>query len=108
MPLTQESPAKQPPSSLWLWGFWICVAIATAAFVLSLYTPYPIERVFRVASGVLFIVGGFHNGRVVAYKCLTRSPYSTFAPDALTTQRQIGWSAIVLGLVFVGSAFVGL
>ena len=91
-----------------MWGFWLCAAAATAAFVLSLYTPYPLDRVLRVISGVLFVVGGFHNSRVVAYKRATRGPYSTFAPDALVTQRQTGWSAIVLGIVLVGSAFIGL
>jgi hypothetical protein len=76
--------------------------------VLSLHASYPLDRVCRVASGALFIVGGIHNGRVVAYKRSTRAPYSTFGPDALMNQRQTGWSAIVLGLVLIGSAVVGL
>lgn len=91
-----------------MWGFWLCTAAATAAFVSSLYTPYPLDRALRVLSGVWFVVGGIHNSRVVAYKCATRRPYSTFAPDALMTQRKTGWSAIVLGIVLVAGAVVGL
>ena len=101
-------PPKPAPSALWLWGFWVLAAAATAAFILSLYTPYPLDRACRVASGVLFVLGGVHNARVVAYKRATRPPYSTFGPDSLSIQRQTGWSSIVLGAVFIASAIVGL
>jgi len=104
-----EGSSSDPPrSAVWLWGFWLVAAVATAAFVLSLNTPYPLDRLFRVVAGVLFVAGGVHNGRVVAYMRATRAPYSTFGPDALITQRQTGWSAIVLGLILIGSAIVGL
>ena len=101
-------PPPPPPGVLWLWGFWILAAVATAAFILSLYIPFPLDRAFRVASGALFVLGGLHNSRVVTYKRAARPTYSTFGPDALSIQRQTGWSAVVLGAVLVASAIVGL
>jgi len=108
MPSPNRPPHEPAPSALWMWGFWLLAALATGAFVLSLYAAYPLDRVFRVASGVLFILGGLHNGRVVTYKRATRPPYSTLGPDSLLIQRQTGWSAVALGALFIASAVVGL
>lgn len=95
-------------TTLWLWGHWVYIAAAVAAFVLSLYLPAPAERVTRGIAGALFIIGGIHQGRVVAYKRATRAPYSTLGPDSYMIQRQTGWSAMVLGVVLIGSAVIGL
>jgi hypothetical protein len=97
-----------PPSALWLWGFWAYAGAAVAAFVLSLYTPTPVDRLLRGVAGALILVGGVHQLRVVAYKRATRAPYSTYGPDSYLLQRQTGWSAMVLGVVLIASAVVGL
>lgn len=98
----------QRRSALWLWGFWACAVPAVAAFVLSLSAPPPVDRVPLGVSGVLFIVGGLHQGRVVAYKRATRGPFSTLGQYSYLYQRQMGWSAVVLGAAFILSAVVGL
>jgi hypothetical protein len=103
-----DSSTDSRPSALWRWGFWICVAVAVAAFLISRYTPAPIDRVLLGVAGVLFIVGGVHQSRVVAYKRATRGPYRTYGPDSYLIQRQTGWSAVVLGLVLLASAVIGL
>src|SRR5687767_753666 len=99
---------NRTPSTLWLWGFWAFAGIAAAASLLSLYTAAPVDRFLRAGSGVLFLVGGVHQSRVVAYKRATRAPYSTYAPDSLLLQRQAGWSAAILGVVLIASALVPL
>ena len=101
-------PPDRAPSALWLWGFWVYTGAAVATFVFSLYSPAPLDRLLRGAAGALLFVGGTHQLRVVAYKRATRGPYSTFAPDSYATQRQTGWSAMVLGSVMVASALVRL
>ena len=103
-----DPPTDRAPSALWLWGFWVYTAAAFAAFYLSLNAPAPMYHLYRIASGVLLIVGGMHNSHVVRYKAATRGPYSTFGPHALQIQRQTGWSAMVLGAVLIASAAVGL
>jgi hypothetical protein len=100
--------ADRTPSALWLWGFWLYTTAAFAAFGLSLYTPAPMNLVFRGVAGVLLLAGGPHQSRVVAYKVATRGPYSTFGPHSYLISRQMGWSAMVLGAVLIASAFVGL
>lgn len=101
----KPSPAR-PRSTLWLWGFWLCGTAALLAFALSLQVPGAPGRVLRATAGALLIGGGSHQGRVVAYQRATRSPYRAFGPDARLTQRQTGWSAIVLGVVLLASAAV--
>jgi len=103
-----DPPTGRTPSALWLWGFWAYTGAAVAAFILSLYTPTPVDRLLRGVAGVLFLVGGAHQLRIVAYKRATRAPYSTYGPDSYLTQRQTGWSAMVLGVVLIASAVVGL
>jgi len=107
MPLFDSS-TDPKPSALWLWGFWAYTGVAVAAFLISLYTPTPIDRVLLGVAGALFIVGGIHQTRVVAYKRATRGPYSTYGPDSYLIQRQTGWSAVVLGLVLIAGAVIGL
>lgn len=103
-----DSSTDSTPSALWRWGFWVYGAVAVAAFLISRYTPAPIDRVLLGVAGVLFIVGGVHQSRVVAYKRATRGPYRTYGPDSYLIQRQTGWSAVVLGLVLLASAVIGL
>ena len=103
-----SSPANPARSALWLWGFWIYFGTAVAVFVFSLYTPSPVDRILRGVVGALLLVGGPHQLRVVAYKCATRPPYSTYGPDSYAIQRQTGRSAMVLGVVFIAGAVVGL
>jgi hypothetical protein len=103
-----DSPSDRPPSALWLWGFWIYTGAAVAAFVLSRYTPTPVDRLLLGIAGALLFVGGIHQLRVVAYKRATRGPYSIYGPDWVIVQRQTGWSAMVLGVVFIAGAVVGL
>jgi hypothetical protein len=103
-----NAPADRAPSALWLWGFWVYAGAAVAAFVLSRYAPTPVDRLLLGVAGVLFLVGGPHQLRVVRYKRATRGPYSTFGPDSYLLQRQTGWSAMVLGAVLIASAVVGL
>ena len=98
--------ADRAPSVLWRWGLWAYAGVAVAAFVLSLYTPTPVDRLLRAIAGVLFLVGGAHQLRVVDYKIATRRPYSTFGPDSYPLQRQTARSAMVLGAVFIASALV--
>jgi hypothetical protein len=101
----------RPPSALWLWGFWIYTAAAVAAFVLSLYAPTPADRLLRGVTGALLLVGGVHQLRVVAYKRTARAKRGssvTYGPDWYVVDRQTGWSAMVLGVVFIGSAVVEL
>ena len=107
---TPDSTTQPPParSALWRWGFWICFALACAALIVSLRTSDPFAQALRVASGALLIVGGIHNGRVVSYMRATRHPFSMLGFDAFLTQRQTGWSSIVLGIALVISAVVGL
>lgn len=99
---------NRPPSALWMWGFWICFGASVAALVLSFDAPTPVDRLLRGIAGALLLVGGAHQLRVVAYKRATRPPYSTLGPDSYLTQRQLGWSAMALGLFMIGSAVVGL
>jgi hypothetical protein len=101
-------PPDRAPSTLWLWGFPAYTALAVAAFVLSLYAPAPVDRLLRGIAGALLLVGGAHQTHVVAYKLVTRGPYSTFGPHSYRLQRQTGWSAMVLGAVLIASAMVGL
>lgn len=94
------------PSTLWMWGFWLCVGAAIAAYVASTIAAAPADRALRGIAGVLLVAGGVHQARVVRYKVVTRGPYSTLGPRSYLVQRQTGWSAIVLGALFVASAFV--
>ena len=103
-----DPPPDPAPSALWLWGFWAYTGAAVAAFVLSLYTLTPVDRLLRGIAGALLLVGGVHGLRVVAYKRATRAPYSTYGPDSYLVQRQTGWSAMVLGVTLIASAVVGL
>lgn len=52
-----DPPADRAPSALWLWGFWTYAGAAVAAFVLSLYAPTPVDRLFRGIAGALLLVG---------------------------------------------------
>ena len=103
-----DPPTGGAPSALWLWGFWIYIGAAIAAFVLSLYAPAPVDRFLRGIAGALLFVGGAHQRHVVNYKRATRGPYSTYGPHSYLIQRQTGWSAMILGAVFIASAVVGL
>jgi hypothetical protein len=103
-----DPPADHAPSALWLWGFWTYTGAAVAAFVLSLYAPTPVDRLFRGIAGALLLVGGAHQLHVVDYKRATRGPYSTYGPYSYLIQRQTGWSAMVLGVVLIASAVVVL
>jgi hypothetical protein len=100
--------ADREPSVLWLWGFWIYVGAAFAAFVLSVYAPTPADRVLRGVAGVLLFVSGLHQLRVGKYKRATRGPYTIWGLDSYLTDRQTGWSAMVTGVVFIAAAVVGL
>ena len=97
---------NRKPSALWMWGFWIHVALAFAACFASLHAPAPADRILRGVAGALLLAGGFHQLRVVAYKRATRPLYATHGPDSYLTQRQAGWSAMVLGVVLIASGFV--
>ncbi len=105
--LPLDPPPGRAPSALWLWGFWVYTGAAVGAFVFSLYSPTPLDRLLRGVAGTLLFIGGVHQLRVVAYKRATRPQYSTLGPDSYLTQRQTGWSAMVLGLVLIASALVG-
>jgi hypothetical protein len=96
------------PSVLWLWGFWIYVGAAFAAFVLSVYVPTPADRVLRGVAGALLFFSGLHQLRVGKYKRATRGPYTIWGLDSYLTDRQTGWSAMVIGVVFIAAAVVGL
>jgi hypothetical protein len=103
-----NSPANHTPSVLWLWGFWIYVGAAFAAFVLSVYAPTPTDRVLRCVAGALLFVAGVHQLRVGKYKRATRGPYTIWGLDSYLIDRQTGWSAMVVGVVFIAGAVVGL
>jgi len=77
-----NSPANHTPSVLWLWGFWIYVGAAFAAFVLSVYAPTPTDRVLRCVAGALLFVAGVHQLRVGKYKRATRGPYTIWGLDS--------------------------
>jgi hypothetical protein len=93
---------------LWLWGFWIYFGAALAAFVVSVYAPAPADRVLRGVTGVLLFVAGIHQLRVEKYKRRTRGPYTIWGFESYLTDRQTGWSAMILGVVFIAAAVVGL
>jgi len=103
-----EPPTDRVPSALWLWGFWIYVGAAVAVFVVSVYAPTPVERVLRCVAGVLIFIAGPHQLRVGKYKRATRGPYTVLGFDSYLTDRQTGWTAMVVGVVFIASALVGL
>ncbi|WP_420475316.1 hypothetical protein [Noviherbaspirillum sp. ST9] len=103
-----EPQPDRTPSMLWLWGFWIYIAAALAFFVLSRYFPTPADRVLRVITGVLIFLAGPHQLRVGKYKRSTRGPYTIWGFDSYLADRQTGWSAMVVGVVFIAGAIVGL
>jgi hypothetical protein len=101
-------PTDHTPSALWLWGFWLYVGAAVVVFVVSVYASTPVERVLRCVVGALLFIAGPHQLRVGKYKRATRGPYTILGFDSYLTDRQTGWSAMVVGVVFVASAVVGL
>lgn len=103
-----DSRPDRAPSALWMWGFWIYIAAAFAVFVLSTCAPPPIDRVLRVIAGVLIFLAGPHQLRVAKYKRSTRGPYTVWGFDSYLMDRQTGWSAMVIGIVFIAGAVVGL
>jgi hypothetical protein len=106
--LPLDSQVRRAPSVLWLWGFWIYIAAALAAFALSAYAPAPVDRVLRGGAGVLIFIAGLHQLRVGKYKRTTRGPYTIWGFDSYLVDRQTGWSAMVVGVVFIAGAVVGL
>jgi hypothetical protein len=106
MPL--DSQVDRPPSVLWLWGFWIYVAAAFAALALAAYAPTPVDRILRGAAGALVFIAGPHQLRVAKYKRTSRGPYTIWGFDSYAVDRQTGWSAMVVGVVFIAGAVVGL
>ena len=105
-PLNREANGK--PSALWMWGFVALTAAGSAIAIVSVHTATPLNHLLRGVAGALLLVGGLHQSRVVAYKRATRPLYSTFAPDSLILQRQVGWSAVILGAALIASAVVAL
>jgi cytochrome c biogenesis protein CcdA len=103
-----DSRSDSAPSALWLWGFWIYMGAAFAAFVLSTVVPAPADRVLRVVAGVLIFIAGLHQLRVAKYKRSTRGPYTIWGFDSFLVDRQTGWSAMIIGVVFIAGAVVGL
>ena len=103
-----EPPTDRAPSVLWLWGFWIYLGAAFAVFVVSVYAPKPVERVLRCVAGVLIFIAGLHQLRVGKYKRATRGPYVLRGFDSYLLDRQTGWTAMIVGVVFIASALVGL
>ena len=84
-----DPPVDRAPSSLWLWGFWVCTGAAVVAFILSLYSSPLVDRLLRGVGGGLLLVGGAHQLRVVAYKRATRAQCSTYgACDRLRATRR--------------------
>ena len=106
--LPPDPQANRPPSALWLWGFWIYIAAALAAFFLAVYAPVPVDRVLRGGAGVLIFIAGIHQLRVGKYKRSTRGPYTIWGFDSYLVDRQTGWSAMVAGVVVIAGALVGL
>jgi sulfite exporter TauE/SafE len=103
-----NSPADRTPSALWLWGFWIYVGAAFATFVLSVYAPTAADRVLRCVAGALLFIAGLHQLRVGRYKRAVRGPYTIWGLDSYLIDRQTGWSAMVVGAVFIAGAAVSL
>ena len=103
-----DSQPDRTPSVLWLWGFWIYIAAALAVFALSAHAPVPVDRVLRGSAGVLIFLAGPHQLRVGKYKRSTRGPYTIWGFDSYLVDRQTGWSAMVVGIVFIAGAMVGL
>ena len=91
-----------------MWGFVALIAAASVTVIISVHAATPLNHLLRGAGGALLIFGGVHQSRVVAYKRATRAPYSTFAPDSLLLQRQVGWTAVILGAALIASALVAL
>ena len=91
-----------------MWGFWICVGAAVAVFIVSVYVPKPVEPVLRCVTGVLLIIAGPHQLRIVKYKRAVRGPYGNWGPNWYRIDRQTAWTSMVVGLFFIGSALVGL
>ena len=73
-------PADRAPSALWLRGFWVYTGAAVVAFILSLHSSTPVDRLLRGVGGVLLLVGGAHQLRVVAYKRATRAHTALTVP----------------------------
>jgi len=48
-----DPPVDRAPSALWLWGFWVCTGAAVVAFILSLYSSTPVNRLLRGVGGAL-------------------------------------------------------
>jgi sulfite exporter TauE/SafE len=103
-----DPPTDRAPSALWLWGFWIYLGAAFAAFVVSGHAPAPVDRVLRCVAGALIFIAGLHQLRVGKYKRATRGPYTVWGFDSFLTDRQTGWSAMIAGVVFIVGALVGL
>lgn len=103
-----DSRGERAPSLLWLWGFWIYVAAALAAFVLAVYAPTPLDRILRGVAGALIFLAGPHQLRVGKYKRTTRGPYTMWGFDSYLVDRQTGWSAMVVGTVLIAGAVVGV
>ena len=45
--------ADRAPSALWLRGFWVYTGAAVVAFILSLYSSTPVDRLLRGVGGAL-------------------------------------------------------
>jgi hypothetical protein len=72
------------------------------------YVPTPVDRVLRCVAGALIFIAGSHQLRVAKYKRTTRGPYTLWGFDSYLVDRQTGWSAMVVGVVFIAGAVVGL
>ena len=103
-----DSPVDRRPSALWLWGFWIYIAAAVAALGFSAYVPAPVNRILRGGAGIFIFIAGLHQLRVGKYKRSTRGPYTIWGFDSYLVDRQTGWTAMVVGVVFTAAAVLGL
>jgi len=103
-----EPPQGRARSTLWLWGFWIYFTAAVAVYLVSMHAPMPMDRILRCIVGILLLMAGPHQLRVARYKRATRGPYTIFGFDSYLTNRQTGWSAMIIGVVFIASGVVDL